>query len=99
MSKHVPMGGARNLEFRAEIFNLFDFTNFTNPIGTLPNALPGAALDAHLACGAWRGKAGGYNYADCVEAGWPLACDGDPETVMGLPSRLVLAALAAGGGR
>ena len=23
-------------------------------------------------------------------AGWPLTCDGDPETVMGLPSRLVL---------
>jgi septum formation protein len=38
----------------------------------------------------WQGKAGGYNYQDRVDAGWPLTCDGDPETVMGLPSRLVL---------
>jgi hypothetical protein len=25
-----------------EVFNLFNFTNFANPNGTLPNALPGA---------------------------------------------------------
>jgi hypothetical protein len=31
------------MELRAEIFNLFDFTNFANPGGTLPNALPNAA--------------------------------------------------------
>jgi hypothetical protein len=23
-----------------EVFNLFDWTNFSNPVGTLPNALP-----------------------------------------------------------
>lgn len=49
-----------------------------------------AELDAYLASGEWRGKAGAYNYADRASAGWPLACEGDPETVMGLPSRLVL---------
>jgi septum formation protein len=59
-------------------------------------ALPEPMLAAHLAAGAWRGKAGGYNYADCVDAGWPLRCDGDPETVMGLPSRLVLPELRGG---
>lgn len=47
-------------------------------------------LDEYLSGGAWRGKAGGYNYADRVAAGWPLECRGDPETVMGLPSRIVL---------
>jgi len=52
------------------------------------------ALARHLDSGAWRGKAGGYNYSDCVAVGWPLGCVGDPETVMGLPSRLVLPLLA-----
>jgi septum formation protein len=46
-----------------------------------------AGLSAYLDSGAWQGKAGGYNFADRVEAGWPLSCDGDPSTVMGLPMR------------
>ncbi len=32
-----------DLEFRGEIFNLFDFVNYSNPIGTLPQAIPAAA--------------------------------------------------------
>src|SRR5436190_6598591 len=43
-AKHFAAGGTRDLEFRAEVFNLFDTVNFTNPVGTLPNALPTAAL-------------------------------------------------------
>jgi hypothetical protein len=43
VSKHFPFGGQRNAEFRIEIFNIFDRTNFANPIATLPNALPTAA--------------------------------------------------------
>ena len=42
LSKHF--GGERNLEFRTEIFNVFNVANFANPIATLPNALPSAAL-------------------------------------------------------
>jgi hypothetical protein len=42
ISKHF--GGARNFEFRTEIFNLFNTANFSNPNATLPNALPSAAL-------------------------------------------------------
>ena len=44
VSKRIPMGQGRNLELRSEFFNLFNITNFTNPVGTLPNALPNAAL-------------------------------------------------------
>jgi hypothetical protein len=40
LAKHFPFGGGRNAEFRVEIFNLFDRANFSNPVGTLPNALP-----------------------------------------------------------
>ena len=46
IAKRVSVGGARNAEFRVEIFNLFNVTNFANPVGTLPNALPGAGESA-----------------------------------------------------
>jgi hypothetical protein len=42
LAKHFPVGGRRNIEFRAEIFNLLDRANFSNPVATLPNALPSA---------------------------------------------------------
>ena len=44
IAKHIGVGNGPNVELRAEIFNLFNITNFANPIGTLPNALPNAAL-------------------------------------------------------
>lgn len=42
-------------------------------------------LDRYIASGQWRGRAGGYNLQDRVAAGWPITCEGDPTTVMGLP--------------
>lgn len=42
-------------------------------------------LEAYLQTGEWRDKAGGYNLADRIAAGWPIRCIGDPTTVMGLP--------------
>jgi hypothetical protein len=44
VSKHFPVTGTSNIEFRAEVFNLFDAANFSNPVATLPNALPTIAL-------------------------------------------------------
>ncbi len=44
LSKRFSTGRTSKLEFRAEVFNLFNRTNFTNPVGTLPNALPSTAL-------------------------------------------------------
>ena len=44
-------------------------------------------LRSYLDSEEWRGKAGGYNLADRIHAGWPIECDGDPTTVMGLPMR------------
>ena len=38
-SKRFVFAGASNVEFRAEVFNLFNRDNFANPVGTLPNAL------------------------------------------------------------
>jgi len=40
LAKHFPFGDLRNAEFRVEVFNVFDRTNFANPVATLPNALP-----------------------------------------------------------
>jgi hypothetical protein len=42
-AKKINMGGP-NVELRAEVFNIFNTTNFSNPGGTLPNALPNSAL-------------------------------------------------------
>jgi len=47
--------------------------------------VPDEAIETYLASGEWRGKAGGYNLIERVEAGWPVRCEGDPTTVMGLP--------------
>jgi hypothetical protein len=43
-AKHFNLTGRNDLEFRMEVFNLFDTVNFANPIGTLPQAIPNAAL-------------------------------------------------------
>ncbi|MEM0984430.1 MAG: Maf family protein [Planctomycetota bacterium] len=44
-------------------------------------------IESYLDSEAWRGKAGAYNLAERVEAGWPITCEGDPTTVMGLPMK------------
>jgi len=44
-------------------------------------------IEAYVRSGDWRGKAGAYNLSERIEAGWPIDCDGDPATVMGLPMR------------
>jgi len=37
----------------------------------------------------WRGKAGAYNLTERKAAGWPIEIEGDPDTVVGLPLRLL----------
>jgi hypothetical protein len=44
VAKKMPTGRGSNVELRFEVFNLFDTTNFANPPGTLPNALPNSSL-------------------------------------------------------
>jgi Carboxypeptidase regulatory-like domain/TonB dependent receptor len=44
LAKHIPLVSDTNLEFRVEVFNLFNFDNFANPAATLPNALPSNSL-------------------------------------------------------
>jgi len=42
-------------------------------------------IEKYLCTSNWKGKAGAYNLNERVTAGWPITCDGDPTTVMGLP--------------
>jgi hypothetical protein len=44
LGKRLTIRGASNVELRMEVFNLFNADNFTNPVGTLPAALPTNAL-------------------------------------------------------
>jgi septum formation protein len=50
-------------------------------------------INDYVASGAWRGKAGGYNLTDRVEAGWPITWSGDPATIVGLPISKLIARL------
>lgn len=50
-------------------------------------SIPDDAIERYLDSGDWRGKAGAYNLAERQAAGWPIAVEGDPATVMGLPIR------------
>ncbi|MCC7007490.1 MAG: TonB-dependent receptor [Acidobacteria bacterium] len=43
-AKRVSLGGGRSVEFRAEIFNVLNTVNFSNPVGTLPQAIPNDSL-------------------------------------------------------
>jgi len=45
------------------------------------------AIGEYISSGRWRGKAGGYNLSERLQAGWPIEVEGDPATVMGLPVR------------
>jgi len=51
-------------------------------------------IQGYLSSGEWRGKAGAYNLNERIQAGWPIACRGDPTTVMGLPMKKLAAWLA-----
>ena len=44
LAKHFTLTGERNIEFRAEVFNLLNTVNFSNPVGTLPQAIPTNSL-------------------------------------------------------
>jgi len=44
--KRFPFHESKNIEFRAEFFNLFNHTNFANPISNL-SAAPASSIDAN----------------------------------------------------
>jgi hypothetical protein len=46
-SKEVATGGRSNVEFRVEVFNLFNTVNFANPGGTLNAAIPASPGQAN----------------------------------------------------
>ena len=54
-------------------------------------------LEQYLDSGQWAGKAGGYNLAERMAAGWPITVEGDPGTVMGLPMRRLAPLLVEAG--
>ncbi len=60
--------------------------------------LSDAEIREYVESGQWQGKAGGYNLTERIDAGWPIRCEGDPATVMGLPMQR-LRSLLNGTGR
>ena len=60
--------------------------------------LTDAQVADYLATGLWRGKAGAYNIAERLEAGWPIIFAGSMDSVMGLPVERALEAARSTGG-
>lgn len=56
--------------------------------------LTGAMIDDYVRTGGWKGKAGGYNLSERIDAGWPITFHGDETTIMGLPMRVLLPKLS-----
>lgn len=50
-------------------------------------ALAEDVIEDYVESGGWQGKAGAYNLAERLDAGWPIEFEGDPGTIMGLPMR------------
>jgi Carboxypeptidase regulatory-like domain len=44
VGKRLQMNNKPGVELRMEVFNIFNTDNFSNPVGTLPSALPASAL-------------------------------------------------------
>jgi hypothetical protein len=43
IAKRLSLAGTRNLELRAEVFNVFNTVNYSNPVGSLPSVIPSNA--------------------------------------------------------
>lgn len=56
-----------------------------------------AQIEPYLDSGSWRGKAGGYNIRERLDAGWPIQPHGDAAAVMGLPINDIVPKLRAFG--
>ena len=48
-------------------------------------AMTDTQIADYLATDLWRGKAGAYNIAERLDAGWPIAFEGTMDSIMGLP--------------
>src|SRR4030095_5886913 len=51
LNRHFPIGEGRNLEFRTEIFNILNHTNYAVPASTIASALP--SLTFNTTASAW----------------------------------------------
>ncbi len=52
--------------------------------------IPDAAVDRYIESEGWRDKAGAYNLFERIDEGWPIAYDGEPGTIVGLPIEALL---------
>ncbi len=52
--------------------------------------IPALELNTYLDSNLWQGKAGAYNLAERLSAGWPITYEGDPGTIMGLPMLMLI---------
>ena len=61
-----------------------EWTFFDQALVTIDAVSP-EQLEKYLASELWRGRAGGYDISQRLRDGWRVHCEGDPDTVAGLP--------------
>lgn len=89
-ARHEVITGVAVIDRRTPRGVIFTDTA-TVHVGTLTESM----IDEYIAGGGWRGKAGGYNLSERIEAGWPIHFVGDQTTVMGLPMGTLVPLLRA----
>jgi septum formation protein len=47
-------------------------------------------IEQYVQSNLWKGKAGGYNLSERIDAKWPITCQGDSTSVMGLPMERIM---------
>ena len=65
-----------------------EWTFFDQALVTM-DAVSHEQLEKYVASELWRGRAGGYDMSQRLRDGWRVHCEGDPDTVAGLPWRRV----------
>lgn len=68
---------------------------FTDRAEVAVGPISDQCIDDYVRSGLWRGKAGAYNLAERLAAGWPIRFDGDAGTIMGLPMRQLVRRIEA----
>ena len=74
LNKRFPLTESTNLEFRTEIFNIFNFANFAVPSSTLNNALPTIST-AGVAVTRQSAARSGFTQAQAGGHVWVVATD------------------------
>jgi len=87
------MDGAHTVVTGIAIIHDGDARTFVDEAIVRLQPVSDAQIELYLQSDGWQGKAGAYDIEERQRAGWSMQCDGDTDTVGGLPWRRVREAI------